>query len=997
VSEVMPRSFIKAQPTERNRYFIYLSLFCLSGFSGLIYESIWTHYLKLYLGHAAYAQTLVLIIFMGGMAIGSAVAGRYGFRIPNILRAYAVLEILIGIAAILFHDVFTDVIEFSYTELFPSLGSPASIAAAKWSAAALLILPQSILLGATFPFMSSGIVRRFPKNPGKSLATLYFLNSLGAAIGVLTSGFFLIPKVGLPGTVAIAGVTNIILGCLVWVLARRDGRDSIATNTKGRKSEATFNSTLVGFLLIAGITGAASFLYEIAWIRMLSMVLGSTTHAFELMLSAFIFGLAIGGFIIHKKIDLFHSPTRVLGWIQILMGLLAAVTLAQYSIAFESMSYAVGYLEKNETGYLLFNLISHSIALAIMLPATICAGMTLPLISFSLIKRGYSESSIGFVYASNTVGAIVGVILAVQLILPTFGLKAVILTGAILDVALGIFILRISSANHQRKVWSVTAIVSSFVLAIFAFSLELDPVKMASGVYLSGETERYGEIRFQQHGKTATITTFGKDQYLAVSTNGKIEAAIDNANTTKDEPTMTLAGLLPLAIHPDAQKLAVIGIGSGLTSHTVLNHPKVKIVDTIEIEPAMVNASRQFGYRVNNLFSDQRSRIHIEDAKVFFASQGVRYDVIISEPSNPWVSGVAGLFTTEFYELIPNYLNNDGLLIQWLHLYHLKPALVASVIKAIDASGFSDYAIYALNQSDIAIIASNRSVPAPSSSIFHYKSLQKDLSNIGVESEEDLNLRLIGYKSKLQPFFNSYKVPVNSDYYPYLDYQASKSRYLNDNAEELLRLARIPNAFLEALGQEPNIIPKAELGSNLFMPLRHTTAAAKSVLAYLINPSLINSLPELKPLSSNCINEYESTQWIGSIHKLSDAMLTYFRKSDLQPIWDTIEQSKCYDFLSDTGKNWLQLYRALDERDHSEVALLVDKLLPNGDISASLGNDFLLASGTIAHYKLQDQNRAKEFLHRQKRKTETGVLERYVLATISDAMQLKVNFSEIKN
>ena len=186
---------------EENPLLPFLLIFVVSGFAGLIYESIWTHYLKLFLGHAAYAQTLVLVIFMGGMSIGSWFAGKLTTNISNLLRAYAVVELLIGLCAICFHSVFTHITQFAYQTVLPSLESTEVISLFKWSIAALIILPQSILLGATFPLMSSGVIRAIPEHTGRSLALLYFSNSLGAAIGILTSGYFLINLIGLPGTI----------------------------------------------------------------------------------------------------------------------------------------------------------------------------------------------------------------------------------------------------------------------------------------------------------------------------------------------------------------------------------------------------------------------------------------------------------------------------------------------------------------------------------------------------------------------------------------------------------------------------------------------------------------------------------------------------------------------------------------------------------------------------------------------------------------------------
>src|SRR5882672_9145468 len=194
-------------------------LFVASGFAGLIYESVWTHYLKLYLGHAAYAQSLVLIVFMGGMATGAAWCARVSTRIRNPLAVYAAVEAVIGACALVFHEVFVAATDWSYAAMLPALGAGWPALAAKLALASALILPQSVLLGATFPLMSAALVRASMhderRGPGEAVAMLYFANSLGAAAGVLVSGFILIAWAGLPGTLRTAGVVNLVLAALV--------------------------------------------------------------------------------------------------------------------------------------------------------------------------------------------------------------------------------------------------------------------------------------------------------------------------------------------------------------------------------------------------------------------------------------------------------------------------------------------------------------------------------------------------------------------------------------------------------------------------------------------------------------------------------------------------------------------------------------------------------------------------------------------------------------
>ncbi|HEY3487249.1 MAG TPA: spermidine synthase, partial [Gammaproteobacteria bacterium] len=729
---------------------LYYFLFTLSGFSGLIYESIWTHYLKLFLGHAAYAQSLVLSIFMGGMAAGAWLAGRYSARWRMPILAYAVVEAVIGVLALSFHNSFVAVTDFSYHTLLPGADSVALAHLLKWTVAALLIIPQSVLLGMTFPLMTAGIIRRYPANSGATLALLYFTNSIGAAAGVLASGFWLIKAVGLPGAVMTAGLINILLALVVWIIIKLDTAPPGAPLSDAGVADST-NKLL---LAAAFVTGMASFIYEIGWLRMLSLVLGSSTHAFELMLSAFITGLACGGLWIRKRIDSTASPLRFAAYVQIVMGLLALLTLPLYGLSFEWMHQLLRVLDTTEAGYRLLLLASHGIVLCIMLPTTFCAGMTLPLFTHALLKTGYGEKSIGRIYAFNTFGSIVGVLFAVNM-LPLLGLERLIISGAAFDLALGIVLLLFVAGNiGHNRLQALISSAAAIVLGIALISLsDITPAKLASGVfrYMRSELPADRNIYYYRDGKTASISLYGTEGHtLTIATNGKPDASILYArrqpSDSSDAETMILLGAMPFGFRPEAATVAVIGMGSGMTTHTVLALPQVKQIDTIEIEPAVIEASRLFGDKVSRAHTDPRSRIHIEDAKTFFSLGNTSYDIIISEPSNPWVSGISSLFTQEFYRQASAHLTAGGVLTQWIHLYENNLNLLISVLKAIDAN-FSDYALYFTNNADILIIARNGGALGALDAGFLLNSgFKPELASIAVKTESDLRQRLIARK-----------------------------------------------------------------------------------------------------------------------------------------------------------------------------------------------------------------------------------------------------------
>lgn len=788
-----------------------LALFALSGFTGLVYESVWSHYLKLFLGAAAFAQSFVLAVFMGGMALGAWLASRLSTRWKNLLAAYGWIEALIGVAALSFHAAFTTLAALSLEHVIPALSAPETIELYKYAVCALLIAPQTVLLGMTFPLMAGAVIRRFPRDGGgqpaggRRLALLYFSNCIGAAAGALAAAFWLFGWLGLPGTLQLAGALNLALALAVWRLARGGEPRAAAPPAASAAAGARPGAPLVQLLLGAAfITGAASFVYEIAWIRMLSLVLGSSFQAFELMLSAFIAGLALGGLWMRRRIDRLDNPMRFSGVVQLAMGLAALGTIFLYQLSFDWMAWALRVLQRSEEGYPLYLLFSHGVAFAVMLPATFLAGMTLPLFTHMLLRGGHGERAIGQVYAANTLGAIAGVLLAVHVLMPEAGLKVTLVVGAALDIVLGAWLLRWSGAVAQRAEAFAALILGLLAATATARAAALAPERLASGVFRYGQAEQRGEVLYYRDGKTATVAVVAAPSGArTISTNGKPDAAIQMNPAlprTEDEYTMTLLGALPLLARPGAQRIANIGFGSGLTAETVLSHDAVQALDIIEIEPAMAAGAYAFHPRVNQLFRDRRVRVHFEDAKSYFARHGKRYDAIISEPSNPWVNGVASLFTAEFYRDTARYLARDGLFVQWLHVYELDDRLLGSMFAALDTA-FADYDVYQVSAGDLVVVAVREGrVPLPGALPAAQPHLLDLLARIGITQREHVLARRLGGKQALAPLFAQHAPPVNSDFRPLVQLEAPRARYLQQRAEALVELATAPLPVLEMLG-----------------------------------------------------------------------------------------------------------------------------------------------------------------------------------------------------
>ena len=951
-----------------------LAIFVVSGFTGLIYESIWSHYLKLFLGHAAYAQSLVLAIFMGGLALGSWVIARCSFRIHRLLMAYVLVEAVIGVLGLIFHPTFVAAYDFSFATAIPALPSAFWIHAYKWSLGSLIIFPQSVLLGMTFPLISGGLIRRWPDRPGETLATLYFTNSLGAAIGVLVSGFVLIGAVGLPGTIESAGILNIALALAIWIAVR--GRAEPAPAPPTAAAAYSDKNRVDRWLLIAAfLTGTASFMYELGWIRMLSLVLGSSTHSFELMLSAFIFGLAFGGLYVRRRIERLKEPLAYVAYVMMAMGTLAALTLPAYNLAFDFMSWFLGAFARTLSGYVGFNVLSQLIAASIMIPATFCAGMTLPLLTHELLRRGTGERAIGTVYAANTVGAIAGVLLTIHVLMPRIGVKGVILGGAAIHIALGL-----SRLIADRRQGAPARIVTALCLAAFGFValvVTLDPLRMTSGVYRTGSATlpQGATVAYLKDGKTATISLVEKEGTVTIATNGKPDAGIQMGpgEATVDESTMVLAAAIPLSLQPHPSRVANIGFGSGLTTHTLLTSARVQRLDSIEIEPFMVEAARLgFGGRIHNVFEDPRSHIVIEDAKTFFASSREPYDLIVSEPSNPWVSGVATLFSDEFYGRITHYLTPDGYFVQWMQVYETNLGILASVIKAL-APHFGAYALYNVDDLDVLIVATQGpTLGTPDDQLLQSPALRAELERIGVQSVADIEARKIGDNRTLGPVLEAVGVPANSDFHPYVDLNAPRLRYLRANAMELPALTVLPIPFLELIGtaraRGATLEPSAESGvirDHLVQRALDIRRALLSGNRDDLDPVTAQSLGLIGTAGDLCALPPARSAWQEAVRNISDETAAYLTPVELQSVWNRVDSSPCYRSATGTDKAWVDLWAAIARRDEPAIAGLGGGLLAPQSAGSSSELAYLTTVTAAADVGMGQSDRARALLRAQ--------------------------------
>ncbi len=401
---------------------------------------------------------------------------------------------------------------------------------------------------------------------------------------------------------------------------------------------------------------------------------------------------------------------------------------------------------------------------------------------------------------------------------------------------------------------------------------------------------------------------------------------------------MVMAAALPLAYKPDARRVANIGLGSGLTTHTFLGEPSIERVDTIEIEPFMVEAAQGFGERVARTFGDPRSRIHVEDAKTFFSLQNETYDIIVAEPSNPWVSGVASLFSDEFYRVVPRYLSDDGLFVQWLQLYEFSDDLALSVLKALSAN-FSDYAIYNTDNTDILIVAKHTgSLATPDFARIVAGALKPDLAHVGLHNASDFVVRGTGAKPLIESLIAHSVVPKNSDFYPFLDLNAGRARFRAETAALFYAWSVAPLPILEVLGVDSTLHGAIEAhegfertlligkARGLYADLKGIQPPPGAVTAPATqHDTMLVAL--LRTLGESCGGSQSEEQWLDVLHALSVRSLPFLEPAQATDLLDTVVPPECAAQRSPQFRAWLNLYRDVAARNTARMAAAAAQIL----------------------------------------------------------------------
>lgn len=938
------------------------ALFVLSGFSALIYQSIWSQYLGLVLGHAAYAQTLVLMMFMGGMALGSWLVSHFSLRFSSLIGIYAVVEALIAMAGLGFHPLFIEYSAFNQAVMLPALADTGWATAWQWGSAAALIAPQTVLLGATFPLIASGILRFGIERDGEVLGTLYFTNGIGAAVGVLCATFLLLPLWGMQGAMLVAASINAVLAVSTAWLSRQSGEASWRALTPSQgtapgKAKDPELRRLAALLLTATfMSSAASFAYEIGWVRLLNQALGTTLHGFELMLAAFIAGLALGGLWVRRRASAVADVARYAGYVQIAMGACALLSVPVLASSFSWVAWIMAALGPTAQGYLLYSLATATIAIIVMVPAAFFAGMTLPLFTTALLRKGAGEKAIGQIYAANTLGAIVGVLASVHLLMPILGVSLTIVVAATVDVLIGIALLRgVSPRRWAPRV--ILAAVAAALLLVMVVRLGLPAAALqASGVFRHGMLPSSSkELLFYKDGATASIAVTRVGDTSVIATNGKPDAGLTtHADApSSDEVTMLMLGALPLALHPNPERIALVGWGSGLSTHTVLGSTVPKQVDTIEIEHAMWEGAKLFKNRNWRAYEDPRSKVHFEDARRFLGAGVQPYDVLISEPSNPWVSGVASLFTKEFYSIAKRHLKDDGLLIQWIHLYEMSDALLAEMVAALLVE-FPNSEVYLTNYADLIVVGAKGKLGEISDAPWRHAELANELRRVGLSGMDDLRVRRIGGPAALHTFVRAHAVQPHTDFHPTVALAAPEKRFERRNALLLPHLVARGMPVLNVLECRKTLLASASVTPDPFgqMARVHLDAvdAANAVLGrqtpaelYRRNPSLAETVTMLLAFRRGVL-PLDGVAFREQMGVLAGSTLGILDAASHKSLWNVAEWQRAVPGLTSNHVAQIELYSAMSSAQWSAAAVKARHLLgpDGGNASQQLREQYLL-------------------------------------------------------
>jgi spermidine synthase len=802
-------------PEQSSRRYLFpalLACFFISGAAGLIDQVVWSKALGLIFGHTAYAVATVLAVFMAGLASGSAWIGRLGERWNRPIALYGWLELgvaataaisLAGLAAV----------RAAYVAAYPwAEGNGAILLSVRFAGAALVLFLPTFLMGGTLPVLVRGLTRSAAEL-GSRLSRLYWINTAGAVAGTLAAGFLFLPSLGLRLTLGIAVGLNLAAGVLALFLARAEPSQELSDSLPSPgKMEApaslasSTSSTL--FLICFAVVGATAMSYEIGWTRLLSTQLGSSTYAFTLMLGTFLTGIVPGSAFYERWSRARLPGSMTFAVTQTLTALAALVFLVFFSHLIEVLPPILRATHESFRGLVLAQFVTSALA---MLPTAVVFGFNFPAVVVLIAGPRSADgaaagAAVGRAYAWNTLGAIVGAIAAGFWLMPRMGSFHLLAATAGANLALAT---ALSIASAQRLPWKALTVAGNLLLllaaAVIGFSNYFYDPAVASfntvmywNIYDRPLTLRENahalDIVYFRDGLNANISVARTGDYMAIRTNGKVDAS------NHDVTTQLLLGHLAALANPP-RRVLLVGFGSGMTASAIAAYSELERLDVVEIEPAVVAAAPLLASLNRNVLLDPRVHVTFDDARNFLFTTREKYDLIISEPSNPWIAGVATLFTREFYAAARARLAPGGVFVQWMQAYSLYPDDLRMLF-ATFLSEFHGATLWHGDAPDLILMAPS---PPPAEILQRARAMYKvprlhgDFAQLGMEEPEGLFGFYMLDDEALRKFSSG--AQINTDDQTLLEYHAPRSllvRDLEDRNREVILLEQenpLPSDF----------------------------------------------------------------------------------------------------------------------------------------------------------------------------------------------------------
>ncbi len=674
--------------------------FLASGAAALIYEVVWFKQLSYLLGNSLHAVATVVAAFLAGLALGARFLGTPLARRGEGARMYGLLELgvgLIGLVSMPGLRALDPVIGTLYQSLG---GEGTAFGFARLGLMFVLLVPPAALMGATLPVL----VAHFERGKlGPGLARLYAINTFGAVVGSVTGGFLLLPNLGLLATTWVAAGLNFLVALVSWRAA--GPRAAPVAREAAREAEVPpmIEGAITGgaravFAFAFALSGFAALAFQIAWVRLFSLTFGSSVYSFAAVLGIYLTGLALGA---AAASGLLRRGVRLADFarLELALAVLAALMLQAFQLLPQWMYELV---ERSGTNWGAVMIGEMMLVAALILVPCALLGAVFPVATRLLQVRDGGHAA-GLAYAVNTAGTIAGSLVAGFVLVPTFGVQGTHLTAVAVTMVTGLVVLGLARMRRESTgavdlAWGASAVVVAGALAFMA--PRWDPALMSAGLFRPIQARTVSTLARQAPQEARAVWRATRDErvlFYRDGINGSVLVATDPMESarwlrvggkvdasTNDMETQVLIGLIPAMLADSGARTLVIGHGSGITAAAVLAGGAGP-TEIIEIEPHVIEASRFFHAPGEDPLDDPRVKVILGDARTHLLHAGRRYDVIVSEPTNPWISGVNSLFTVDFYRRVRDRLEPGGVFGQWMQLYELSPetfrSLVASLIE----------------------------------------------------------------------------------------------------------------------------------------------------------------------------------------------------------------------------------------------------------------------------------------------------------------------------